>query len=100
MTPQNMKTYTVEQIEYYLKGWISTESNPEVRYALANGLANLRDGEEGIEPTTDNRPITVRQLAAISLRVPASGSPMIDAMIRRYHARRANRQEERMRTTP
>ena len=91
-----MKTYTVEQIEYYLRGWLSSESHPEVQAAVANGLANLRDDQDGIEATTENRPITARQIAAISLRVPDSGSPEIDAMIEKYHARIAMKRLDRI----
>lgn len=53
------KTYTVDQIGDYFKGWLWTDSPKEAHSAIHNGLNQLRDGEDGIEAVTERTPESI-----------------------------------------
>ncbi len=56
------RTFTVDEIEDYLTGWLLTPVDPAAEAAIANGLSQLRCEQDGIEATSERLRYYVSEL--------------------------------------
>ena len=52
VTSTSKPSFTVDEIEEYLQGWLTLPHSDEAFAAIANGLSQLRCGEDGLEAET------------------------------------------------
>lgn len=64
--PVGPKTFTVDEIEAYLQGWLFDPPIQEAWVAIANGLSQLRCDQDGIEARTERVKAAHRRDVSIS----------------------------------